>query len=388
MADRAFVTPAVLKWARETAKMTVEQAAAKAGVTSQKIVDWEGGLNAPTVRQARLLAEAYRRPFALFMLPKAPIDWTPLNDFRRKNAIPLTTASEFLIRDVRERQAWTHDWNADQGEEPLSFVGRYSIRNRPSDVATDILRELDIHPPNYSMNPMKEWLVKAESRGIFISRTSYLNSHLTLNSDEFQGFAIADPMAPFIFINAEDWEAAQLFTLVHELVHIWIGETGISNEIKPESGQEKDIDEVERFCNEVAAVALMPAELMENLPKGTFQSSDQVFQQAQRCGVSAFALLARARNFELISLSSYNRLKKAADQAFRVYEEKELARKTVRDREGGPDFHRMQAMRNGQLFSRMVLDAYHGGLVEPAEASGLLGTKINDFPKLAQFVYP
>jgi len=152
-------------------------------------------------------------------------------------------------------------------------------------------------------------------KGIYISRTSYLNSHLTLDSEEFQGFAIADPMAPLIFINTDDRDTAQLFTLVHELAHVWIGETGISNEVALNFKSLNNIDQVERFCNQVAGIA------------------------------------------------------------------------TAKKGKGGPDQHLIQAYRNGHLFSRMVLDAYHGGLIEPVEASHLLGTKINEFSKLEAFVY-
>jgi len=387
MGDKAFVTPSVLKWSRQTALMTVEQAAGKAGVTERQIIAWESGTDRPTVRQARLLAEAYRRPFALFMLPTPPKDWTPLKDFRKRNAIPFTSATEFLIRDLRSKQAWAHEWNKEQGEENLPFVGRFTLRANAAAVAEDILKELDIDPPNYD-DPMKEWLVKAEARGIYISRTSYLNSHLTLNSDEFQGFAIADPMAPLIFINTEDWSTAQLFTLVHELAHIWIGETGISNEVKPDVKPDPDIDRVERFCNQVAAIALMPDAYVTNLPSSTFTSPDEVFREAKRFGVSSFALLVRARNLELLSQSKYNSLKSEAERAFQAFEAKEKSRKTAAKKStGGPDAHRMQVYRNGQLFSRMVLDAYHGGLIQPGEASHLLGTKINEFTKLEKFVY-
>ncbi|HEV9035609.1 MAG TPA: XRE family transcriptional regulator, partial [Puia sp.] len=295
MGEKAFVTPAVLKWSRETARMTVEQAAGKASVSAQQVVDWESGHDRPTIRQARLLAEAYRRPFALFMLPAPPRDWTPLKDFRRRSAIPFTTATEFLIRDLRVKQTWASEWNREQGEAPVPFVGRFTLRHSPAKVAADILKELDIHPPNYA-NPLKEWLTKAELKGIYISRTSYLNSHLTLDSEEFQGFAIADPMAPLIFINTDDWDTAQLFTLVHELAHVWIGETGISNEVALNFKSLNNIDQVERFCNQVAGIALMPDGFVSVLPASTFTSLEEVLAQARRCGVSGFALLVRARN--------------------------------------------------------------------------------------------
>jgi Zn-dependent peptidase ImmA (M78 family)/transcriptional regulator with XRE-family HTH domain len=386
MGDKAFITPAVMKWARESAKISPERAAAKVAVTARKIHEWEQGIDQPTIRQAKLLAEMYKRPFALFMLPKPPRDFTPLRDFRRKNAAPLTTASVFIIRELQEKQAWTHEWNEEEGLEPLPFVGRFSLKDSPEKVASDLLKVLGIDPPHYT-RPMKEWIEKAESNGIFISRASFIHSRLTLNSDEFQGFTIADPLAPFIFLNSEDWDSSQLFTLVHELAHIWIAQSGISNEIGPEATGDAQIDPIERFCNEVAGIALMPKFFMEGLPSSTFSSADEVYRQAHRCGVSSFALLVRAHRMGLITEAGYARLKKDSDKAFLDFAALQEMKKALPKGPGGPNPHRLRAYRNGILFSRLVLDAFRGGFIPPTQASSLLGTAINQFPKLESFVY-
>ncbi len=386
MGDKAFVTPAVMKWARETAGISVEQAAAKVAVPAQKVQDWERGGDQPTIRQARMLAEMYKRPFALLMLPKPPRDFTPLRDFRRKNAAPLTTASLFIIRELQEKQTWTHDWMEDEGLEPLPFVGRFSFKDKPEKVAADLLKELGIDLP-HDGRFMKEWMDKAEAKGIFISRTSFIHSRLTLNSDEFQGFAIADSYAPFIFLNSEDWDTSQLFTLVHELAHIWIAQSGISNEIKPESAGDEHLDPVERFCNQVAAIALMPRTFMDNLPSSTFSTAAEVYRQARRCGVSSFALLVRARHLDLITESRYTRLKKEADRAFLDFVAFEEMKKAAPKGPGGPNPHRLRVYRNGISFSKLVLDAYRGGFIQPTQASSLLGAPITQFPKLESFVY-
>jgi Zn-dependent peptidase ImmA (M78 family)/DNA-binding XRE family transcriptional regulator len=375
-----------MKWARETAGISLDQAAAKVAVPVQKVQEWEQGLDQPTIRQAKMLAEMYKRPFALFMLPKPPRDFTPLRDFRRKNAASLTTASLFIIRELQEKQAWAHDWMVDEGLEPLSFVGRFSLKDSPAKIAADLLKELDIDPLREG-RPMKEWMNKAEAKGIFISKTSFIHSRLTLDSDEFQGFAIADRLAPFIFLNSEDWDASQLFTLVHELVHIWIAQSGISSEIKPESAGDEQIDPVERFCNQVAAIALMPGTFMESLPSSAFSSVDEVYRHAHSCGVSTFALLIRARRLDLITESRYARLKKEADQAFLNFVTLQESKKVAPKGTGGPNPHRLRVYRNGISFSKLVLDAYRGGFIQPTQASSLLGTPINQFSKLESFIY-
>ena len=238
--------------------MTTETVAAKLRVSAEKIEEWESGTYKTTIRQAQALAKAYKRPFALMFLEEIPKDFKPLRDFRAKGSKPLSTATLFIIREIQQKQAWISEVLADEGEPKAEFVGRFSLTDDPATVARDILQTFEIDPSNYQFRPIKEWIDKAESNGIFISRTSFIHSRMTLDSEEFQGFAIADPQAPFVFINSDDFDAPQLFTLVHELAHLWIAETGISNDIEPSLERAKDSDPVELFCNEVAALALMP----------------------------------------------------------------------------------------------------------------------------------
>src|ERR1035437_10855809 len=131
MAEKAFITPNVLKWARESARMSEEIAASKVPVSIEKLKEWEEGTEQPTIHQAEILAKAYRRPFALFFLPEVPRDFQPLQDFRRKTAKPLGTASIFIIREIQQKEAWISDIYEENNEQPLSFVGKFSLQANP-----------------------------------------------------------------------------------------------------------------------------------------------------------------------------------------------------------------------------------------------------------------
>lgn len=386
MADKAYITPNVLKWARESARMTEEIAAAKVSVTVEKLKEWETGTNQPTIRQAQTLAKSYKRPFALFFLPEIPRDFQPLQDFRKSGSKSLTTSSIFIIREIQQKQTWISDVYSENQEEKLSFVGRFNINDNPQKVAKDILTTLNINPAFYkSENPIKEWIDAAESKGIFISRTSFIHSKLKLDSEELQGFAIADPLAPFVFVNSEDWNAPQLFTLVHELAHIWIAQTGISNEVEPDLKEKDKFHPVELFCNEVAANALMPKEIIFNYEAKSFASSKEVFKIAKQLGVSSFALLVRALNLEIISTSEYKKLKIQADSDFAEYlrrEAEKKAKQKEKEKPGGPNYFLLQLNRNSRLFTQTVLDAFRGGYIEPTLASNLLNVQVNKFQKL------
>lgn len=388
MADKAYITPKVLKWARETARMSPEEAAKKVSVTLEKLLAWETGDSQPTIRQAETLANAYKRAFAILFLPEVPVDFQPLQDFRRA-AEPLTTGSIFIIREIQQKQAWLRETFEENGQKRLPFVGKFSLQSSPEEVAADILETLQINPANYSLpSPIREWISRAEEQGIFISRTSFIHSRLRIDSDELQGFTIADEFAPFVFINSDDWEAPQLFTLVHELAHIWIAASGVSNHIGFEKKHREHDHPVEMFCNEVAANALMPDRKMQHIRSNAFISSTTVFSAARKLGVSSFALLVRALKSQLISLDAYRVFKREADVEFQGYMQKEEERKARQKlRKGGPNPYLIRVNKNSCLFTQIVIDAFRGGAIAPNQASSLLNTQINKISKLEAVLY-
>jgi len=391
MAEKAYITPNVLKWARESARMSEEVACAKVSVSIEKLKEWENGDSLPTIRQAQTLAKAYKRPFALLFLPEIPRDFQPLQDFRKSGSKPFNTSSIFIIRETQQKQSWIKDLYEENKEKKLSFVGKFNIKDNPEVVAKDILKTLDINPANYqSDNPIKVWIEKAESKGIFISRTSFIHSRLKLDSEELQGFAISDEFAPFVFINSDDWNAPQLFTLVHELVHIWIAESGISNEIEQNVKDKDKYHPVELFCNEVAANALIPKEIINNLDNVIFKNSKEIFKSAKNLGVSSFAFLVRAYNLNLINNATYQSLKKDAEYEFGEFLKREAEKKAKqkdKENKGGPNYFLLQLNRNSRLFTQTVLDTFRGGGIEPSLASNLLNVQINKFQKLEAQLY-
>jgi len=388
MADKAYITPNVLKWARESAKMTVETAAAKALVTIDKLTEWESGSSQPTIRQAQTLAKAYKRPFALLFLSDIPSDFQPLQDFRRKGTKDLTTSSIFIIREIQQKQAWISEVYSEDNEDKLPFFGRFSINDEPEIVAQDILKTLNIVPSNYKTeNPIKEWIDAAETIGIFVSRTSFIHSKLKLDSDELQGFAIADPYAPFVFVNSDDWNTPQLFTLVRELAHIWIAETGISADIEPEIEKNVQFHPVEIFCNDVAANALMPKEKVLNFNRSIYQNAQDVFKVSKSFGVSSFAFLVRALNLGQISLQQYKKLKKEAEIDYQEAEKRAAIKLRRKEKPGGPNTYLLRLNKNSRLFTQVVLDALRNGYVQPTQASFLLSTPASTFQKLEELFY-
>jgi len=156
----------------------------------------------------------------------------------------------------------------EQGEKPLSFIGRFDKESSIFDIAKDIKKELSIDDKIQTDNIFKYWINKIEDKRIFVSRTSNIHSHLKISTKEVKGFAISSKLAPFIYVNSGDEKNAMLFTLIHELVHLWINTTGVSNINSIEFREKlntKDYDPIEILCNQVTAEILMPEEEILNI---------------------------------------------------------------------------------------------------------------------------
>jgi Zn-dependent peptidase ImmA (M78 family)/transcriptional regulator with XRE-family HTH domain len=388
MSTKAKVTPKIIIWARETVKMSIETVSTKMSIPKKRLEDWENGISYPTIKQAQKLAKIYRRPFAIFFFLDMPEDFHPLRDFRRKTSTPLQTASVFIIRDIQQKQAWMSENLIENNQLSLPFVGKFSIKDDPILVAKDILKTLGINPTNYAKGktPLNYWISKAEKSGINISRTSYINKNLLIDPNELQGFAIVDQYAPFIFINSKDWESAQLFTLVHELAHIWIGVSGISNEISSnkEMKLNQNMDPIELYCSNVSANVLMPEEFMKSITISDSKMVNDIYGISKNLGVSSFAFLYRMFTLGMISKVDYFKTKDELDERFSDFQE--IKKNKTKSTEDLPIYYPLLINKNGKLFIQVVLNAYRTGDIEVSQASFLLNVKANNLGKLEEKV--
>ncbi len=393
MSVKALITPKVLKWARETSKISIEDAAKKVPCSVVTLIEWESGNLQPTFKQAEKLAGIYKRPLAVFFLPDIPSDFQVLQDFRKRDSAAISTALIFMIREIRQKQNWLKTYLVENDYHKLDFIGKYSIADSPDAVASYIrnIFEIDSIGLN-SETPLKEWIKRVEAKRIFVSMSSNFHSRLKISSDDFKGFAISDSYAPFVFINSDEWETVQLFTLVHELVHLFINESGISNDINIDF-RESNISEynpVEIFCNKVAASALMPLEIFKTVWESRKLSShNDLFNVAKVFGVSSLSVLFRAHNTGLLSQQIFESWKVILDNEYqefsKYYFEKELKKRE--SKKGGPNYYLLLSKRNGIEFSKFVLDSFRSGSVKGVELSNLLNLKINKISNYENFIY-
>ncbi len=376
----------ILKWARTSAKVTLEKAARTVSKNAkvEKIKEWESpdGEDSPTESQLKKLARLYRRPVAIFNLPYIPKEFPKLKDFR-KDKNELDTAVIFMMREIQDKQDWLHNFYTKNRTAKLPFVGRFNIKSDPDVVAKDIRKTLGINMVNNTIKPLKYWIDKAESKRIFITLSSNFHTRLKLDSDIFKGFAIADPYAPFIFLNSEDWDHGQLFSLAHELVHIWIGVSGISNDTGL-TGNTSGLHQVERFCNEVAMrVLLPPDDLKLFIPeKGEIQFK-HISRMGRKLGLSPQSIIPRAEKLGIINEHQAQEFLKNASEVWKEFLAKEARKPKSK---GGPNYYIMQLRRNSKSFSNVVIETYKKGKLSGSDASRLLNMKEVNFGKFEGYV--
>ena len=383
----ALITPSVMQWARERAKLPIEEAARKIRRPLEDIQGWEDGSLRPSIAQARKAAKVYRRPLAVFYLPEPPNEFETLRDFR---VLPDSDLREYsselslLIRTARNRQEWTREYLLDEEVDILPFVGSCSLQNTPRDIASDILRVLQILPKDqqkYSSryDALLFWLKKAELAGIFVFRQRQIDLQ------EARGFVISDDIAPFIFINSDDSKAAQIFTLAHELAHLWLDISGISNLEDQGVPLDQDTSKIEIFCNQVAAEAVLEEASFSQAwrrQNPAHSIEDRINQISGIFNVSEEVVARRLLERNIITQSYYSELREFYQN--RWVEIKRKERRKMKSSKGAPSYYITTVSQNGYAFTQTVIGAFAGGAISGRDASSLLNVKVNNIHRLGE----
>ncbi|MGF6128046.1 Zn-dependent peptidase ImmA (M78 family)/transcriptional regulator with XRE-family HTH domain [Pseudomonas frederiksbergensis] len=363
MSQSAFINPALLSWSRLRAGLSEIQVAKGLPVKPQRIRDWEAGRSLPTFNQAQKWASIAHVPFGFLFLKEPPAERLPLPDLRTVGGVSPSRPSLGLIdtiKDVLRKQDWYLEYLQDHDVSPLPFVGRFSTRSSVLDVVSDLREVLRIGGDDKQQNHdnyLRDLISAAEAVGILVMRSGVVlgNTHRKLDVSEFRGFAISDRLAPVVFINSADAPSARLFTLVHELAHIWIGSTGISD-----GGTHSDRDE-EAFCNAVAGEFLVPQDAFRSAWDMDGMWTSNLVPLAARFRVSKWVVARRACDLGFISSGQYG-----------AYYQQEL--QAYRDKEGsGGSYYPTASTRNSVRFSKAVIAEAQSGRMLLREAGKLLG---------------
>ena len=378
------LAPVVLRWARERAGMDRRALAGALKVSDEQVAEWEetGGL---TFGMVQKLARATRTPEGQLFLGQPPRERLPIPDFRTPSGKTAATASPELLdtlHDATRKQDWYRDYVLSHGGEPLRFVGTLSLSMRPEEAAASARQSLELETRLRAdatswEEALRLQISHLEERGILILRNGVVgsNGRRALSPDEFRGFALSDPYAPLIFLNNKDSLGAQMFTLFHELVHIGLDQSGISNPF--ENGETNH--KVERFCNRAAAELLMPAtEVREMIASSGAVDPGAL---ARKFRVSTFVALIRLRELGRLDQASFRALYDAERLA--------SAKREQRASSGG-NFYATELVRVGKSLARAVVESALEGRTSYRDACRLLGvsnaTTVNEMAKRLDLV--
>ncbi len=370
------VKPELLSWARERAGFTFDDLVSR----FPKLDAWENNEGQPTLRQLEKFAKTTYTPIGYFFLPEPPVERMPIPDFRTINNQRITRPSPNLLEMVylcQQRQAWYHEYAQSTQSDSINFIGSATL-NTPIEQVAEKMRH-SLHFDLDERNDCPTWsealrlfIAQADNLGIMVMCSGVVlnNNRRHLNPYEFRGFAMVDNLAPLVFVNGADTKAAQMFTLAHELAHLWLGKSALSNSevsVIPDN-------EVERWCNQVAAELLVPLRILRTTFQSNIDLGSEVSRLARQFKVSTLVILRRIFDAGKLSREKFQ-------QAY----DKELERLKKIPKGSGGNFYLTQAARASKRFARALVESTLEGRTLYRDAFRMLGiSKVETFHEIGR----
>ena len=364
--SRPLVEPKLLRWARERAGYSAEALARR----FPKLQDWELGDAQPTLKQLEAFAKATHTPLGLLFLAEPPVERVPIPDFRTVANVHLDHPSPDLLDTIhlcQQRQDWYRDFARTMHHRELAFVGSARLEDDVVEVASRMRHALGIDLEERRRlstwtEALRRFIEQADALGVLVMVSGVVgsNNRRRLDPQEFRGFALADPLAPLIFINGADTKAAQMFSLAHELAHLWLGQSAVSD---AEARATPD-QVVERWCNRVAAELLVPlAALRDALDRHPNLHLERN-HLARRFKVSTLVILRRIHDAGRLT----------REELWTAYDA-ELARLRALPKGSGGDFYLTLGARVSKRFARALVVSTLEGRTAFTETFRMLGLK-------------
>jgi Zn-dependent peptidase ImmA (M78 family) len=364
--SRVPVNESILRWALDRSNKRIDDLQHN----FPKIRQWFTGEIHPTLRELKNFSKKTLTPLGFFFLEKPPIEELPIPHFRTiKDEIPSAPSPDLIdtIHLMQRRQAWMREYLLEEGQEPFSFIRSARLDEKPVMISQRIRKTLGFNDRwAASVRTWEDALITLreamEKIGILVFRNGIVgnNTHRKLDPEEFRGFVLVDDYAPLVFVNNADYKAAQMFTLAHELAHVFLGSSAAFDlrNMLPAN------DPTELKCNKVAAEFLVPeTELRQIWP--SIKAEPEPFQIiARRFKVSVLVTARRVLDLGLINKESFL-------QFYRDYLQDERRKAAIR-KQGG-DYYKNQYPRLGRLFISTVVRATQEGKLLFSEAYRLTG---------------
>ena len=374
--NRVEVEPALLVWARERAGRDVDDLLSR----FPKLKSWERREAKPTLRQVEAFARATRTPIGYLFLSQPPVDQLPVTDFRTMRDKEPGRPSPDLLDTLylcQQRQDWYRVEARTAGEAPLNFVGSLDTTDDIISSAALLRDALQFNveqrrqSPNWS-EALRQFIERADGLGILVMVSGVVGSSTSrrLDPEEFRGFALSDPLAPLVFINGADTKAAQMFTLAHEISHLWLGQSGVSNSQAASAPDHT----VERWCNRVAAELLVPSDLIRKEFVAGTELNREVNRLARIFKVSTLVILRRIHDVQGLD----------RDDFWSAYWQEVERLRRLPKRSGGNPIRNVGARVSKRLARELIVSTLEGR-TSYTESFRLLGVKkLSTFERVAE----
>lgn len=378
MVNRVEIQPGLLRWAIEESQLPFDEVKEK----FPSIDAWIGKSLDPTYNQVKKLADFLHVPFGYLFLDEPPEKDILLAEFRAiANKKPMMSKNlEDTLLEMTLKQNWMREYRKNQDNEPLEFVGKYPDAN-PEDVKHFIYNTLSIR--NYWSENAKTYgdafaILKRQlgELGVLImqSGTVNANTHRKLDIHEFRGFMLLDPFAPLIFINSNDSRAGMIFTIMHEFIHILIGDEDIFD-----TDDEFSHSGMEKVINHITSTILIPDDVLVKYDFSTDHFLQTLDEVAKKLKVSTLSLAVRLKQKRQISQAQLDEVRTQSIENFEKFASLE--------KKGNPDFFRVQNSKLSPFFSEAVINQSLTGEIPFTEAYRLLGVKGTSFEKFKEYFF-
>lgn len=365
---QAFINTKMLTWARERANLSTSYIALKMKKDPELIERWENGTRPITFNEAQKFADLTHTPFGCLYLDEPTVETLPIPDRRTVGSRDIDVSAELrdTLSDVMIKIDWYKEYSIESGLDTVELVGKYNKNTAYTTLVNELRHKLrvTIPPRSGKWEDFFSTLIKeVERNGILVMKNGVVknNTHRPISVDDFRGFCIADKRAPVIFINNNDAKSAQLFTLIHELSHLMIGESAISDL----AYQAKSSEEV--LCNAVAAEYLVPESIFKEQWVRTEDWEENIPHLINIFKVSRWVVARRALSLGYIR-----------DDEYLSY----VRRINDKTPGGGGSYPRTQKGRISETFAKAVVtQALEGKLLlrEAQRLTGIRPSKLNEF---------
>lgn len=332
-----------------------------------KIQDWVDQKKKPTVKQLEAFSKKVHLPFGYLFLPEPPKESLPIPFFRTNNGgqnnVSINVYDTILL--MQQRQDWLREYLIENDFQPLPFVGKFRNSQNYNEIVADIRNTLGLN--NEWASSFKTWqealdhlAQKIEDIGITIVFNGVVenNTSRPISVDECRGFVLVDSIAPFMFINNSDGKAAQLFTIIHELAHIWTGHSAGFDfrQLLPAN------DPIELFCDKVSAEFLVPAESFVKV----WSTRPNIANTARYFKVSEIVIARRALDLGYLTKAEFFAF-------YNEYSNREFLKKE--NQSDGGNFYATAKKRIGLTFAAHVNQAVKSGKLLYRDAYKLTSLK-------------